>query len=213
MTVRSHKLKLVMSPTSNSKAGSVKHRSANLLFSRAEPYIPAKILEVVRTTLFAADRRHDFPPQDFEDLTQSCLAKVWQTEAKYETESLEYFGRIVKNTVADYFRRLSRDELIHYEGDIGDLAALEGEVKEETLSCHYSKSELFDLIAALNDEEAAVVLLRVYEGFTYQQISVHLSKSISTVKRRYAIAMRKLKCKLQTRDVLLRQVEKPVKSK
>ena len=206
MTVRSHKLKLVMSPISNSRAEC--SRQVNALFRGSESFIPEDILKVVRTTLFAANREYKFPPEDFADIAQSCLAKVWQKEDKFKTELPAYFGRIVKNTVVDYFRRSSRDA-VQYKGNLEDLAALEVEFREKTLRCHYSKSELFDLIAELDHVEAAIVFFKFYEGLTYQQISVHLAISVSAVKRRLAKALINLRRKLGSKESVvqpLRQV-------
>lgn len=205
MRVRSHKLKLVMSPTSNSRAGSSKPTSA--LFRGADTFIPVDILEAVRTTLFAANRQYNFDAEDFADIVQSCLLKVWQKRARFDTEELGYFAQIVNYTVTDYFRKRSK-QVVRFEGDIGDLTALEIDVEERALNYPYSKNQLLDLVLSLDEEEAAVVLLRIYEGFTYRQISVQLGRNVSTVKRRFSSAVSKLRSKFGYKEVFsLHEVE------
>lgn len=204
MTVRSHKLELVVSPTSNSRAESIGRISA--LLRGADAFIPKEILKVVRATLFAANRRYRFPSQDIDDIVQDCLAKVFQENGKYETHQPAYFAAIVRNTVADYFRTLLK-QLVQYEGDVADLTGMEIEFYEDTLSRHYSKKQLLDMVLSLADEEAAVVLLKIYEGYTCRELAIRLGTSPATVKRRFRNALINLKRKLQPNVVSMHQVK------
>ena len=207
-----------------------KRKEIDLLFDGAE-FIPAKILEVVRHRLFAAQKKYGFDHETFKDLIQICLIKTWAAleESKIEstgdlektpktnlrdaseqeskivslvavekdskTESLAYFSVLVRNTVFDYIRlrgRLSRYEVPSYQESLGFG---ETDMMDEGLRQICSKTELDEIIhRVLTDEEAAVIILHFLEGFSLYQISIHLERSVTTVKRRRETAVQKLRC-------------------
>jgi len=170
-------------------------KEIQLLFEGLD-FIPLEILEAVKITIFAERRKHRFGLETFKDLIQICLLEVWAKEDKFAVKPPEYFGRIVKNKVNDYCRQ--RVRMFRLAADVERTSANEIDIMNDVLCQGYTKRELDDLIhTLLDDDEAAVICLSFFEGFSTQQISVRLNMGLSTVKRRRAEAILKLRSRLR----------------
>jgi RNA polymerase sigma factor (sigma-70 family) len=202
MNVRSPQRRLVKCPTTDQGVRKRAQKNLDVLFRNAETFVAKHVLEAVKKTLLAAQRQYHFTQEDLEDITQICLIKVWQEQAKYEAEHPRYFGRIVKNTVVDHLRTHSKEAGFRAVGEWNSLSQKEEEVMRGALRLSYSKHELDARITRiLNDEEAAVLSLRFYEDYNYEEIAGVLGLSKSTIKRRLFNALLKLQRVMRSEGV------------
>jgi len=220
MKSRLPKMRLVKSRHADTTARHEDRRHIHRLFEDAQVFLPTHVIDEVKRTILSEDRKYRFDEQDLEDIILTCLLKAWQKLGNFEHPP-GYFGRIVKNTVVNFFRRQART-LAADSFDDRDLSLLERAAMTEALNCCFSKTELIDLIIkTLDAEEASVVFFRLYECYTYKQISMQLDIAVSTVKRRYGKALEALRANLvvvqstesQKIGSLRESLENPCKSK
>jgi len=170
-----------------------KQEDINKVFERAEAFIPPEILGPVRDFLFAARRKYNLNHEAFDDLMQTCLMKIWALESEFNRWPPVYFVGIARKTIFDSFRE--RAKWSRNTAKVKELFSInEKEMMNVVLRQVYSKGDFDRLITSvLNDEEAAVVILRFGEDLTLKQISVVLELSLATVKRRLSKAVHKLR--------------------
>jgi len=167
------------------------------LFDGGE-FIPAEILLVVKKMLFVARRQYHLNHETFRDLIQTCLMKIWVLEGEFKSKPVAYFAQLVNNTIADCCRKQAK--LARMDSKPDEFFSFnEREVMNDALRQMYSKVDLDALIhSVLDDEEAAVFILRFYQGLTLNQISVLLELKLSKVKRRHSDAIQKLRGNLRS---------------
>jgi RNA polymerase sigma factor (sigma-70 family) len=115
--------------------------------------------------------RHE---DDARDIVQSAFEKMWRNknEVQYAT-SKSYLFTIAYHQMIDHIRKVKR---IHLKSDFNENE------KVQDKPFNNVKKVLEKALATLNDLQRSLVLLKDYEGYSYQEIGEITSLSESQVK-------------------------------
>ena len=115
--------------------------------------------------------RHE---DDARDIVQSAFEKMWRNkdEVQYAT-SKSYLFTIAYHQMIDHIRKVKRIQL---KGDFNENE------KVQDKPFNNVKKVLERALATLNDLQRSLVLLKDYEGYSYQEIGEITSLSESQVK-------------------------------
>jgi RNA polymerase sigma-70 factor (ECF subfamily) len=137
-----------------------------------------------------------------EDAAQETFLRAWQNLPSYRPQASlrNWLYRIAVNTASDMLRRERRI----LPDDIEDLHLTDGQPGLETVVSHNERRAMVqDAVLSLPDASRAVLVLREYEGLSYQEISSTLDIPVGTVMSRLNYARNTLKAKLQPQLSLL----------
>src|SRR5579872_2921094 len=111
--------------------------------------------------------------EDARDVVQSAFEKLWKNRHNVETEkSKSYLFTIAYHQMIDHLRKVKR---IH----------LQEEFKEEARVCPapvHLKKTLEEALSRLNETQRSLVLLKDYEGYSYEEIGKITGLNESQVK-------------------------------
>jgi RNA polymerase sigma-70 factor (ECF subfamily) len=130
-----------------------------------------------------------------EDAAQETFIRAWQNLSFYRPQASlrNWLYRIAVNTATDMLRREKRI----LPDDIEDLHLTDGQPGPELQVLQQERITLVQKeILSLPDASRAILVLREYEGFSYQEISSTLDIPIGTVMSRLNYARNLLKEKL-----------------
>jgi len=131
-----------------------------------------------------------------EDAAQETFIRAWQNLSSYrpQTPLRNWLYRIAFNAGMDMLRK----EKHTLPDDIEDLQLADGRPGPESLVSQQEKTQLVQkAILSLPDASRAVLVLREYEGMSYNEISLTLDIPIGTVMSRLSYARNLLKAKLE----------------
>lgn len=137
-----------------------------------------------------------------EDAAQETFIRAWQSLPSYrpETPLRSWLYRIAVNAGTDMLRREKRI----LPDDIHDLGLTDGRPGPEMLVSQKERAGLVQsAVLSLPEASRAVLVLREYEGLSYQEISSTLDIPVGTVMSRLNYARNTLKAKLQPQSSLL----------
>lgn len=138
--------------------------------------------------------------QAAEDVTQEAFLSVWRTSASYDAARgsvRSWLLQIVRNRAIDALRRSSvRGGRLDYDDD----GLLEAQEAPERTDAEVSRRERAEHVrGALKDlpqDQAQVLALAYYAGFTHSEISELLSMPLGTVKGRMRLGLQKVRANL-----------------
>ena len=138
--------------------------------------------------------------QDVSDLTQEALLKTAKCiNSLKDTHCFKsWLNHIVTNTYYDYTKKNIREEKVDYDED--KLLELKDKIGcEPGEKCLFSEMDKIIKIALLSlpKELRIVIVLREYEGLSYQEISKLTNATLGTVKSRIARARSRLQKQLK----------------
>jgi len=138
--------------------------------------------------------------QDTADLTQEALLKTAKCiKTLKDTHCFRtWLNHIVTNTYYDYAKRIAKDKDVDY--DENKLLELKDKIGcEPGEKCLFSEMDKIIKIALLSLPKnlRIVIILREYEGLSYEDISKLTNTTIGTVKSRIARARMKLQEQLR----------------
>lgn len=117
-----------------------------------------------------------------EDLTSSIFLKAWNhiqqnSVSDYKTlPSLIY--TIARNTVIDYYRKVSREEISSYENNPEALNVIdESHNIGKKLLLDEEMSNITDKLSLLKDEYREAIILRYIDELSINEIAIILNKS------------------------------------
>jgi RNA polymerase sigma-70 factor (ECF subfamily) len=137
-----------------------------------------------------------------EDAAQETFLRAWQNLPSYrpQTPLRSWLYRIAVNAGTDMLRREKRI----LPDDIEDLGLPDGRPSPESLVSHRERTIMVqEAILSLPEASRAVLVLREYEGMSYQEISSTLDIPVGTVMSRLNYARKTLRAKLQPHLSLL----------
>lgn len=113
--------------------------------------------------------------EDAEDVVQAAFEKLWINRANVEADKAKsYLFTIAYHQMIDHTRKVKR---MHYRDEMPDTALGSGKQPD-----HYLKKVLDDALATLNETQRSLVMLKDYEGYSYEEIGQILSLTESQVK-------------------------------
>ena len=137
-----------------------------------------------------------------EDAAQETFIRAWQKLPSYrpQTPLRNWLYRIAFNAGMDMLRKNRRI----VPDDIDEMQLTDGQPSPESLVSHNERTALVQkAILSLPDASRAVLILREYEGLSYQEISSTLDIPVGTVMSRLNYARNLLKEKLKPQLALL----------
>ena len=137
-----------------------------------------------------------------EDAAQEAFIRAWLNLPSYrpQTSLRNWLYRIAVNAATDILRKEKRI----FPDDIDDLHLTDDQPGPESLASLNEKTALVQKeIQSLPDASRAVLVLKEYEGLSYQEISSILYIPVGTVMSRLNYARNSLKTKLEPQLSLL----------
>lgn len=137
-----------------------------------------------------------------EDAAQETFIRAWQNLPSHRpgTSLRNWLYRIAVNAGTDLLRKEKRI----LPDSINDLHLTDGDPSLETLISQKERARLVQsAVLSLPEGSRAVLVLREYEGLSYQEISSILDIPLGTVMSRLSYARNTLKAKLQQQLPLL----------
>lgn len=113
--------------------------------------------------------------EDAQDVVQSAFEKLWVNRNNVDvSKAKSYLFTIAYNQMIDNIRKVKR---IHYKQEI-----TEQEGKTELQPQHYLKRQLQEALETLNETQRALVMLKDYEGYSYEEIGEIMGLNSSQVR-------------------------------
>lgn len=130
----------------------------------------------------------------FQDIWQRVIGKraEWTQEALFRT----WLYRIAHNRLADHWRALQYRPPAPEDADARIAGVEDPDTPERSLSDDEVRRKVADAMAALPDEQRAVILLRLEQDLTLEEIGAVMGVGRETVKSRLRYAMDKLRARL-----------------
>ena len=142
--------------------------------------------------------------EDALDLSQETYLKLWRTLGSYrgDCSPTTWILRIAKNTAIDHLRKTAKTgdtlPLAHTDKDGNetsfDLPDTDVDANpEQALARMQTRAAVRKAILSLPEEQRDVIVLREFEGLSYEEIAARLSLEIGTVKSRLSRARHAIK--------------------
>ena len=125
-------------------------------------------------------------PAGAADVVQQVFVGLIQKHDVAIASEERYLRRAVRNECYSTLRRRRRDSIPDEEPALLEAVASGGAEPEEMLTLERA-------IRALPPEQREVLHLKVYDGFTFQEIADQMDESINTIASRYRYAIDKLR--------------------
>lgn len=130
-----------------------------------------------------------------EDAVQEAFVRVWEHRAEPVQDPAAYLFATVRNLAISQLRKRrpvslgteAADSI--YDGRWPDPAQAVADSEQRREACR--------IVDGLPDEEREVVVLRIYAGLTFAQISAALGQPLSTVANRYGQTLEKIRGQLE----------------
>lgn len=115
------------------------------------------------------------------DIVQDTYLKLWEKHEKISAEKVKsYIFTAAYHTMIDYIRKNKR--IVSYDSpESADVMNLYGRSVSPKVNIDLKKI-LNEAVALLSDDQKTVILLRDYEGYSYQEISEITGLSEAQVK-------------------------------
>ena len=115
--------------------------------------------------------RHE---EDARDVVQGAFEKLWKTRRDVEVDkSKSYLFTIAYHQMIDHLRKIKRVQL---------REEFREEARVHARPAHNLKKVLEDALARLNETQRSLVLLKDYEGYSYEEIGRITGLNESQVK-------------------------------
>lgn len=112
--------------------------------------------------------------EDARDIVQTAFEKMWRTRESVETEKAKSFlFTVAYNQMIDHLRKTKRISL--QDDFTNDVRALHQPAPR-------AKQTLQEAISRLNDMQRSLIMLKDYEGYTYEEIGKITGLNESQVK-------------------------------
>ena len=121
--------------------------------------------------------------QDAEDISQDVFVSVYFALDKFKGGSSfkTWLYRIIINKVNEHYRKLKLRSIFSFNiSDIDDVNVSYAD--DDKAFSQYDKKLLFKAIVSLTGKQRSVVLLRIYQGHSFKDISKYLEISINNAK-------------------------------
>ena len=141
-----------------------------------------------------------------EDAAQETFIRAWSNLGSFRADASlrNWLYRIALNSATDMLRKEKRI----LPGDMEDMQIADSQAGPEGAYLQKERSRLVqDAISSLPEAGRAVLVLKEYEGLSYQEIADALDIPIGTVMSRMNYARRLLKEKLEGQMAVLKEDE------
>tara|TARA_B110000438_G_C15752972_1_gene623842 strand:- start:587 stop:1120 length:534 start_codon:yes stop_codon:yes gene_type:complete len=133
--------------------------------------------------------------QDAEDISQDVFVSVYFALDKFKKASKfeTWLYRIIINKVNAFYNKLKIKNIFNIE-----LSKIENMkfINDESLFDQFDKEILHKAVVTLSSKQRNVVLLRIYQGLSFKEISSVLNITVNVAKVTFHQAKNKLKKRL-----------------
>lgn len=154
-------------------------------------------LRVIPRVLHAKNRRCGAPlsREDLDDLAQAAFATVWRRLATFRGDAaIESFAcQVALYHWLNAVRKKRVDLLGDHDSRLEAAAPSALDASERDL--------LRDAVGQLDDAQAQVIELKLYQGLTFEEIEAQLSISSNTLKTRYYRGLERLRTLLRGKSL------------
>lgn len=114
--------------------------------------------------------------EDARDIVQTAFEKLWKNREQVETEkSKSYLFTIAYNQMIDFIRKNKR---VSYQESFGEeTLGIDTQSNQKNI-----KAILMEAVNRLNETQKSLVLLKDYEGYSYEEIGKIMDLTESQVK-------------------------------
>lgn len=141
-----------------------------------------------KVTLMAAVGRHIGGCADVEDVVQEAFVKSVTSLESFQYTSEGCFRRYLLSIVINRCHDLLRVERAFVDVDLSELSESSGRENETVRAV-----ELTSALNSLPEELREVVLLKKYEGKSWNEVCAVLEESESAARRKYTLAIGRLR--------------------
>jgi len=160
-----------------------------ILAGRREKF--ALLVEAYKIPIFNLALRMTGNVEEAYDLSQDTFLKAYKNLGKYRREKpfFTYLYTIALNTI----RNARKREKVRHRGE--EAVSKEGQASdpEQDLLKKEEKKKLQIALLSLPEEDRACVILKFYQGLTFEEIADIFGMSLSAVKMRTYRALKRLK--------------------
>ncbi len=112
--------------------------------------------------------------EDAKDIVQTSFEKLWRNKDVVDNDkSKSYLFTVAYNQMIDHIRKIKRIQL-HDD--------FHSEIKVEHQPEHHTKKTLDEAVNRLNETQKSLVMLKDYEGYSYDEIGEIMGLNTSQVK-------------------------------
>ena len=126
-----------------------------------------------------------------EDLVSLVFAKALQNIQSFDSQKgtlQAWLFQIARNTIIDHYRTFKKEYDIEDAWDIGEDNDL-----DKDLDTKQKIAEIEKYLQTLKAEQRDIIIMRVWQGLSYQEISEIIGKSEANCKMIYSRAINKLR--------------------
>lgn len=174
------------------------------LIADGEPRAFDVIFERYHPQIYNFARKQMNSPESIEDVVQEVFLRVFKSAKNFDTERKfsSWLYRIALNEIKRHWKRSQARQTYSLNAPLGDES---GDAErqdylpdERPAAAELAESDLFSrdlrkLIDRLPEKQKTVVLLKVYQGLTFEQIAEICECPLSTVLSRMRYAVSKLR--------------------
>ena len=156
-----------------------------------------ELVELYQDRLFRLMARFTRDPQEREDLVQEVFLKVFRHLGKFKFDSALYtwIYRVAVNAASDYLAARKRRPLVLLEDlqvvERGPASRKDPSGPQKALLASESRELVRRVLARLPEKFRKVLILREFEGLSYQEMAQVLGISMGTVESRLFRARKK----------------------
>ncbi len=139
---------------------------------------------------------------DANDVLQNTFLKAWNNIDNFHNKSKfsTWLYRIAINESLDFLRRQKQTRQVSADEEEGLSAKL---MADEYFDGDQAEAVLQEAIAMLPDVQRTVFSLRYYDDMKYSEISQLLHTTEGALKASYHLAVKKIKCHLEAKNILM----------
>lgn len=151
----------------------------------------AQLVERYTGLVYSLALRRVGSHHDAEDITQNVFWKVWKSLPSFREEAAfsTWLYRMTSNAVTDFLRQKGRrDAPLSLDDPDLPQTAHPGPTPAEQAQEEERREALYRAIDSLPDQARSVLLLREFQGLSYEEIASALDMPLGTVRSRLARA-------------------------
>ncbi|MBR6603125.1 MAG: sigma-70 family RNA polymerase sigma factor [Clostridia bacterium] len=178
--------------------------------SKGDSYAFGELVKKYEKMVYNLAYQYSGNREDAYDISQEVFIKAWRAIASFRGDCSfsTWLYRITKNAYLDYSMKLSRRETVSLgvtdedgeDKEIEIVSTDETTSPEKVAEKNERAAALHLAISSLGDEHREIIVLREFEGYSYEDIAEMLSLELGTVKSRINRARKQIKNFLEERN-------------
>jgi RNA polymerase sigma factor (sigma-70 family) len=131
------------------------------------------MVDIYSDKIFRYILKHGIRQTEAEDMVQNCFEALWRSKMNTDEECGKYLFGVAYNKCADYWRKSKREILVEH---------LPEKIVEKNTENNTLQKILHQLLLQMPTMQRSLILLKDYEGYSYEEIASITHLNISQVK-------------------------------